>query len=134
LGRKSLTFRALAAKAKNTREFLRSHPQDAFTASETSIPVYSPEEKFDWWNPRFITLGFTIREVEGTPTVIQVRRHPEAARAGIRPGDALLNIDNIPAKEFINQKLQKPGLASDASSRFRAVANALEACWKHSQN
>jgi len=121
-----LTFRALAAKAKNTREFYEVIRKMLSPLRDAHTRVYSPEEKFDWWNPRFITLGFMIREVEGTPTVIQVEKTSEAARAGIRPGDVLLNIDNIPAKEFINQKLQKPGLASDASSRFRAVANALE--------
>ena len=36
--------------------------------------VYSPEEKFDWWNPRFVTVGLTVREVEGVPTVFQVEQ------------------------------------------------------------
>jgi carboxyl-terminal processing protease len=88
--------------------------------------VYAPDEKFDWWNPRFITLGFTIREVEGWPTVVQVERSSQAAQNGMRAGDVLTKIDDVPAKEFIRQKLQTPGLASDASARFRAIANVLE--------
>jgi len=120
------TFRALAAKANSPQEFYEVIRKMLLPLHDAHTRVYAPEEKFDWWNPRFITLGFTIREVEGTPTVIQVDKTSEAARNGIRSGDVLLNIDGTPAKEFIKQKLQKPGLASDASTRYRAVANALE--------
>jgi carboxyl-terminal processing protease len=120
------TFRVAAAKANTTREFYEVVRKMLLPLHDAHTRVYSPEEKFDWWNPRFITLGFTIREVEGTPTVVQVDKTSEAAKNGIHAGDALINIDNTPAKEFIKQKLQKPGLASDASTRFRAVANALE--------
>ncbi|HEY6806318.1 MAG TPA: S41 family peptidase [Pyrinomonadaceae bacterium] len=120
------TFRGAAAEANTTREFYDVVRKMLLPLHDAHTRVYSPEEKFDWWNPRFITLGFTIREVEGTPTVVQVDKTSEAAKNGIRPGDVLINIDNTPAKEFIKQKLQKPGLASDASTRFRAVANALE--------
>jgi C-terminal processing protease CtpA/Prc len=42
--------------------------------------VYSPDEKFDWWNPRFVTVGLTVREVEGVPTVIQVEPGSAAAK------------------------------------------------------
>jgi len=77
-----LTFRALAAKAKNTREFYEVIRKMLSPLRDAHTRVYSPEEKFDWWNPRFITLGFMIREVEGTPTVIQVEKTSEAARAG----------------------------------------------------
>jgi carboxyl-terminal processing protease len=119
-------FRPAAAQANSSREFYEVIRKMIGPLRDAHTRVYAPEEKFDWWNPRFITLGFTIREVEGAPTVIQVERSSEAAKKGIRIGDVLTNIDNVPAKQFFNQKLQKPGLASDASARFRAIANALE--------
>src|SRR6185369_10698871 len=121
-----IKFRTLASQAKTTHEFYEVIRKMLSALKDAHTRVYAPDEKFDWWNPRFITLGFTIREVEGTPTVTQVDKTSEAARNGIRSGDVLLNIDGTPAKEFIKQKLQKPGLASDASTRYRAVANALE--------
>jgi len=121
-----ITFRTAAARANSSREFYEVIRKMIGPLRDAHTRVYAPEEKFDWWNPRFITLGFTIREVEGAPTVIQVEHSSEASKKGIRPGDVLTDIDNVPAKQFLNQKLQKPGLASDASARFRAIATALE--------
>ena len=120
------TFRLAAAAAKTTQEFYAVIRKMLGALKDAHTRVYAPDEKFDWWNPRFITLGFTLREVEGQPTVIQVEKNSEAARNGIRPGDVLTKIDDVSAKDFIQQKLQTPGLASDASARFRAIANALE--------
>ena len=120
------TYRPAAAKANSTRELYEVIRKMISALRDAHTRVYAPDEKFDWWNPRFITLGFTIREVEGLPTVIQVERDSEAARNGIHPGDVLTKIDDIPAKEFIMRKLQTPGLASDTSARFRAIASVLE--------
>ena len=120
------SFRNAAAKANSSRDLYLVIRRMISALRDAHTRVYAPDEKFDWWNPRFITLGFTIREVEGWPTVVQVDRTSQAARNGIRPGDVLTKIDDIPAKEFIRQKIQTPGLASDASSRFRAIANVLE--------
>ena len=124
--RSRTTFRTAAAKANSSREFYDVIRKMISALRDAHTRVYAPDEKFDWWNPRFITLGFTIREVEGWPTVVQVDRTSQAAKNGVRPGDVLTKIDDIPAKEFIRQKLQTPGLASDASARFRAIANVLE--------
>src|ERR1043166_2628560 len=124
--RSRTTFRAAAEKANSSRDFYDVVRKMISALRDAHTRVYAPDEKFDWWNPRFITLGFTIREVEGWPTVVQVDRTSQAARNGIRPGDVLTKIDDIPAREFIRQKLQTPGLASDASARFRAIANVLE--------
>jgi len=121
-----VTFRNAVAEAKTTREFYAVIRKMLAALKDAHTRVYAPDEKFDWWNPRFITLGFTIREVEGQPTVIQVERNSEAARNGIHPGDVLTKIDDVSAKDFIMQKLQTPGLASAASARFRAIANVLE--------
>ena len=120
------TYRSAAADAKTGREFYEIIRRMISALHDAHTRVYAPDEKFDWWNPRFITLGFTIREVEGLPTVTQVERSSEAARNGIQAGDVLTMIDNVSARDFITQKLQAPGLASDASSRFRAIANVLE--------
>ena len=120
------TFRNAAAKANNSREFYDVIRKMLSALRDAHTRVYAPDEKFDWWNPRFITLGFTIREVEGLPTVIQVDKESDAEKQGIRAGDIITRIDDTPAKDFIKRRIENPGLASDTSSRFRAFANALE--------
>jgi carboxyl-terminal processing protease len=120
------TFRLAAAKASNSREFYEVIRKMLSALRDAHTRVYAPDEKFDWWNPRFITLGFTIREVEGLPIVIQVDKESDAERLGIRPGDVITRINDVPAKDYIKQRIESPGLASDTSSRFRAFANALE--------
>ena len=119
-------YRQAAAKANNSREFYEVIRKMLSSLRDAHTRVFAPDEKFDWWNPRFITLGFTIREVEGLPVVIQVDKESDAEKLGIRPGDVITRIDDIPAKDYIKRRIESPGLASDTSSRFRAFANALE--------
>ncbi len=119
-------FRPLAANANGTHEFYATVRKMIGALRDAHTRVYGPDEKFDWWSPRFITLGFTIREVEGSPAVIQVERDSQAARVGIRPGDVLTRIDNVPAAQFIADRMQTFDPPSDGSARFRAFANVLE--------
>ena len=86
--------------------------------------VYSPAEKFDWWNPRFVTVGLTVREVEGVPTVIQVEQGSAASKAEIRAGDTIISIDDSPIGDFIAQRLS--GAGHDNVARYRAVATLFD--------
>ncbi len=83
---KRATFRPAAARASGTHEFYEVLRQMIASLKDAHTRVYSPDEKFDWWNPRFVTVGLTIREVEGVPTVIQIESGSAAARTDIRPG------------------------------------------------
>src|SRR5687767_11044201 len=60
-------FRPVAARASSTHEFYEVLRQMIGSLKDAHTRVYSPDEKFDWWNPRFITVGLAIREVEGAP-------------------------------------------------------------------
>ena len=84
---KRTAFRPLAARANSTQEFYDVLRQMIASLKDSHTRVYSPDEKFDWWNPRFVTVGVTTREVEGVPTVIQIEPGSAAARTDIRPGD-----------------------------------------------
>ena len=59
------TFRPAAARAGKPHEFYDVLRQMIASLKDAHTRVYSPDEKFDWWNPRFITTGITIREIEG---------------------------------------------------------------------
>jgi len=124
---KRTTFRPAAAQAANTRDFYEVLRQMISSLKDAHTRVYSPEEKFDWWNPRFVTVGLTIREVEARPTVVQVEPKSFPDRAGIRPGDVIVKIDGAPAASLIERRLQNSWiLPSEDSARFRSVATLLE--------
>ncbi|HEY6660248.1 MAG TPA: S41 family peptidase [Pyrinomonadaceae bacterium] len=87
-------FRPAAARASGTHEFYDVLRQMIASLKDAHTRVYSPDEKFDWWNPRFVTVGLGIREIEGAPTVIQIEPGSAAARTDIRPGDVIVRIDD----------------------------------------
>src|SRR6185503_6733433 len=69
---KRTAFRPAAAKAANTQEFYEVLRQMIASLKDAHTRVYSPDEKFDWWNPRFVTVGVTVREIQNVPTVGQI--------------------------------------------------------------
>ena len=119
-------FRPAAARAENTHEFYEILRQMIASLKDAHTRVYSPDEKFDWWNPRFVTIGITTREVEGLPIVVHVEPNSAAARNDIRPGDVILSIDNLPVAEVVSQRLASSGLTGDSDSRYRAIATLFE--------
>jgi carboxyl-terminal processing protease len=124
---KRTTFRPAAAQAANSLEFYEVLRQMISSLKDAHTRVYSPEEKFDWWNPRFVTVGLTIREVDARPTVVKVEPKSIPDGAGIRAGDVILKIDEAPAANLIERRLQNSWiLPSEDSARFRAVASLLE--------
>ncbi len=119
-------FRHAAARAGGTQDFYEVLRQMIASLKDAHTRVYSPDEKFDWWNPRFVTVGLAIREVESVPTVIQVEPGSTAARTDIRPGDAIISIDDLPIADFVNQRLRASGMNDDSVARYRTVATLFD--------
>jgi carboxyl-terminal processing protease len=117
-------FRPAAARAGSPHEFYEVLRQMIASLKDAHTRVYSPDEKFDWWNPRFITVGLAIREVEGAPTVVQVEPNSAASQTDIRPGDVIVKVDDLPIAEFIAQRLESSGLSEAA--RSRTVGNLFD--------
>jgi C-terminal processing protease CtpA/Prc len=69
---KRIAFRPAAAKAASTHEFYELMRHMIASLRDAHTRVYSPDEKFDWWNPRYVTIGVSVRDVEGVPVVVQV--------------------------------------------------------------
>jgi carboxyl-terminal processing protease len=123
---KRAAFRPATAKAAGTHEFYELLRQMIGSLRDAHTRVYSPDEKFDWWSPRFVTVGIAVREVEGTPLVIQVEENSVAAHSGIRAGDAIVSIDNVPAVKFIEQRLETLGPRVDERTRYRSIAGLFD--------
>ncbi|HET6855180.1 MAG TPA: S41 family peptidase [Pyrinomonadaceae bacterium] len=111
-------FRPAAAAASGTHEFYELLRQMIGSLKDAHTRVYSPDEKFDWWNPRFITVGLGIREVEGVPTVIQIEPGSAAAQTDIRPGDVITKIDDLPVADLL---AKRPG-----PMHSRTIANIFD--------
>jgi carboxyl-terminal processing protease len=120
------TFRAAAGRAANTHGFYELLRQMIASLRDAHTRVYSPDEKFDWWSPRFVTVGLTVREVQGVPTVLHVESGSAASRTDIKPGDVIVSVDNIPVADFLSQRMRANGLTNDGTTRFRAIATLFE--------
>ena len=123
---KRASFRPAAAKAGSTHEFYELMRQMLASLRDAHTRVYSPDEKFDWWNPRFVTVGLGVREIEGVPVVVQVDPSSAAARLDVRSGDEITSIDNLPAAEFIKRRLESLNSSADERARYRAVATLFD--------
>jgi carboxyl-terminal processing protease len=111
-------FRRAAARASGTHEFYEVLRQMIGLLKDAHTRVYSPDEKFDWWNPRFITVGLGIREVEGVPTVIQIEAGSAAAETDIRPGDVITKVDDVSVAELLARRSE--------TMRSRTIANIFD--------
>jgi carboxyl-terminal processing protease len=100
---KRASFRPAAAKAASSHEFYELMRQMIASLRDAHTRVYSPDEKFDWWNPRFVTIGLAVREIEGLPLV-----------------------DNTPVKDFLEQRFKASGSGTDERARYRLVATLFD--------
>lgn len=123
---KRTSVRPAAAKATSTHEFYELMRQMIASLRDAHTRVYSPDEKFDWWNPRFVTVGLGVREIGNVPVVMQVEPNSAAAKTSIRAGDVIVSIDNIPVAKFIEQRLENAGAGVDERTRYRSVASMFD--------
>jgi carboxyl-terminal processing protease len=123
---KRTTFRPAAARANSPQEFYEVLRQMIASLRDAHTRVYSPDEKFDWWSPRFVTVGLTVREIEGAATVIYVEPGSAASRTDIRAGDVIVNIDDVPVAQVVADRMRNSGLSDDVNTRYRTVATLFE--------
>ena len=119
------TFRVLAAETNSGPELYAVLRRMISSLNDPHTRVFSPAEKFDWWRPRFVTIGLTVNEVAGLPTVVQVERESAPQRAGIVAGDIIEAVNDQPALSLVHKKLSDriaPGLAA----RSRAFATLVD--------
>lgn len=120
------TFRSLAAAANSSEDFYSVLRRMIASLNDSHTRVYAPEEKFDWWRPRFVTTGIAVREVDGLPTVFEVERDSEPQRAGVRAGDLIETVNGKAALSLINLHLNNSLFFASGPSRYRAFATLFE--------
>ncbi|HYV11887.1 MAG TPA: S41 family peptidase [Pyrinomonadaceae bacterium] len=123
---KRTTFRPVAARAGNTQEFYDVLRQMIASLRDAHTRVYSPDEKFDWWTPRFVTVGLTVREVEHAPTVMQIEAGSAASKTDIRQGDVIVSVDDVPVAQYVAQRMRNFGLVDEGNMRHRVIANLFD--------
>ncbi|HSS22607.1 MAG TPA: S41 family peptidase [Pyrinomonadaceae bacterium] len=120
------TFRPLAEKATSGRELYAVLRRMISSLKDPHTRVFAPEEKFDWWRPRFVTMGLTISEVGGLPTVTRVERESAPQKAGIRPGDVIETVDREAASALLQRRLTEVADPVTAATRYRVFAKLLD--------
>jgi carboxyl-terminal processing protease len=116
-------FRSLAAQANSSQEFYDVLRRMIVSLNDPHTRVFAPDERFDWWRPRFVSIGLAIREIEGQPTVVEVDRDSAPHRAGIRAGDVVEAVNGEFAMAAVNKLLIA---SARTSSRLRAVASLTQ--------
>jgi carboxyl-terminal processing protease len=120
------TFRALAASADSSPELYAVLRRMIAPLNDPHTRVFAPEEKFDWWRPRFVSVGFAVAEVGGLPTVVKVDPASAAQRAGVRSGDVIVTVNGEAALSLVQSRLKNLSTAPSASARFRVFAKLLD--------
>lgn len=120
-----LTFRALAAETNSGDQLYLVLRRMIASLNDPHTRVFSPTEKFDWWRPRFVTIGLTVKEVDGLPTVVRVEPGSPPHRAGIVPGDVIVTVNDQPAVLLVQKNLRN-NVAAAAPARARAFATLMD--------
>src|SRR6185503_706454 len=95
------TFRPLAAKAGSSEELYAVLRRMIASLNDPHTRVFAPEEKSDWWRPRFVSVGLALAEIEGVPTVVKVDNNSPAQRAGVRAGDVIESVNGEAALALV---------------------------------
>ena len=119
-----IQFRDLAAEAPSAHQFYAVLREMLARLNDPHTRVFSPEEKFEWWRPRFVTIGLSVKEIDGLPTVVKVEGNSAPDRAGIRPGDVIEAVDGQSALSIITGRLGNGDVT--AAARSRAFTKLLD--------
>ncbi|MDQ2854786.1 MAG: S41 family peptidase [Acidobacteriota bacterium] len=120
-------FRSLAAGARDPDELYEVLRRLLTSLRDAHTRVYAPEQKFDWEHPRFVTIGLSLREIEGKLTVVSVERGSEAERDGIRAGDLIQTINGKNALLTLERKLsEQAGSSTPQAARLFAMSSLAE--------
>jgi carboxyl-terminal processing protease len=117
-------LRPEAARARDEAEFYAVLRRLLGSLRDPHTRVFPPGESPDWRVQRFVTVGLSVRELEGAVVVVSVARGSEAARRGIKPGDAVVSVDGERAEALVARRLAE--LGGDVWARPLAVTRLFD--------
>ncbi|HEV7474290.1 MAG TPA: S41 family peptidase [Pyrinomonadaceae bacterium] len=120
------TFRALAGSADSSQELYAVLRRMIAPLKDPHTRVFAPEEKFDWWRPRFVSVGFAVAEIGGLPTVVKVDPNSAPQRAGLRAGDVIETVNGENALALVASRIGNSSSEPSAAARFRVFAKLLD--------
>lgn len=117
----------LAADAQNAQEFYAILRRMIIALHDPHTRVFAPDERTEWHHSVYMSVGLTLRDIEGQPVVAEVERSSEAARAGVRAGDLLLAVEGLPVPEVLARRTSEEVAASmPATARAAALAHLFD--------
>ncbi len=89
-------YRGVAASAATRADLYAVFRKMLGELGDAHTRIYAPEESFDRYRPSGVTIGITVRPIEGVATVTWVEPGSEAEVRGIRAGLRVVRIDGQP--------------------------------------
>ncbi|HEX3559959.1 MAG TPA: S41 family peptidase [Pyrinomonadaceae bacterium] len=96
------------------------------TLRDPHTRVFEPGESDDWRVQHYISVGLSVREIEGEVVVTDVERRSEAARAGVRAGDAIVSVDGEPTSKLVARRLVEQNAGDSRPARLVAVTRLFD--------
>jgi carboxyl-terminal processing protease len=88
--------------------------------------VFAPGESTDWRVLRYVSVGVSVRELGGEVVITDVERESDAARAGVRAGDAVVSVDGEPAASLVARRLADADAGDSATARLLVVSRLFD--------
>jgi len=120
------SLRPRAAEAATEDELYAVLRRMLGTLRDPHTRVFEPGESDDWRVLRYVSIGVSVRELDGEVVVTDVERGSEAGRAGLRPGDLIVSVDGEPASALVARRLAELGAGDSRSARLAAVTRLFD--------
>lgn len=119
-------WRPRAAEALSEGEFYAALRRMLGLLRDPHTRVFAPGESTDWRVLRYVSVGVSVRELGGEIVVTDVERDSDAARAGLRAGDAVVSVEGEPAASLIARRLADADAGDSTTARLVAVTRLFD--------
>jgi len=119
-------WRPRAAEAVSEGELYAAMRRMLGLLRDPHTRVFAPGESVDWRVLRYVSVGVSLRELGGEIVVTDVERESDAARAGLRAGDAILSVGGVPSASLVARRLADADAGDSKAARLVAVTRLFD--------